>query len=468
MDLITEGKMEKLVKLFIVILFVSIFLVILHQVAGHKIIASMYYGKSFAFLNDLIKGQNFYPLKHYLQFSDQLLVYGLLCVNLFVILLCFSVGRHFIFLFFIAIVFLEIGLRILEPCFPKSYINDPVLGVRYRPFQEGANSLGFNDKEYPKEKNNLTTRIIALGDSFNWAGGYEMNYWTLAEQILNNSNRGKSIEILNQGTPMIGPAYELRLLKAVSMNFEPDIVVLAFFVGNDFGESDMNNFRIERFGYPLDIRLNERRRFPYVDLRDSYLWFFIDHRWEDFANTYNLSKEKRDGLRTGSFSKRNFLQIEAGRIAICTSPFYQSMAWLETRERILDFKNYLSQKGALFLILILPDEYQVNKSLRQEIFKEFSELKAAQYDFELPQKQLGRFLTDHNIEYLDLLPAFKSQAKDHELYLFRDTHFNNFGNSLASKEVAQFLKSRIQHLNEQKMGQLQQSPVAAKWGIKFL
>jgi len=50
-------------------------------------------------------------------------------------------------------VFLEISLRIAEPYFPSVFVNDPFLGVRHKPLVEGANSLGFNDKEFVKEKN---------------------------------------------------------------------------------------------------------------------------------------------------------------------------------------------------------------------------------------------------------------------------------------------------------------------------
>ena len=48
---------------------------------------------------------------------------------------------------------------------------------------------------------------------------------------------------------MIGPAYLLRLLKTTSIKFDPDIVVLSFFVDNDFGESDPNTMRLIRLCY---------------------------------------------------------------------------------------------------------------------------------------------------------------------------------------------------------------------------
>ena len=109
----------------------------------------------------------------------------------------------------------------------------------------------------------------------------------------------------------------------------------------------------------------------------------------------------------------------------------------------MDFKDYLRQKGISFYVVILPDEYQVSESLRREVFEQFPGLRTSPYDFELPQKELGRFLKVNHIEYLDLLPAFEDAAsRGEELYLFRDTHFNDRGNFLASKKVTEFLRNK--------------------------
>ncbi len=139
----------------------------------------------------------------------------------------------------------------------------------------GSNRLGFNDLDYP-EKNDFGIRIIGLGDSFNWAGGYKNNYWTLAEKILNDRSPPLKIEVLNQGTPMIGPAYLLQLLKTTSIKFDPNIVVLSFFVGNNFGESDPNTMRLVRFGLSLNKNLAAR---PFSLEEKSHLWFLLKKEW---------------------------------------------------------------------------------------------------------------------------------------------------------------------------------------------
>lgn len=336
---------------------------------------------------------------------------------------------------------LEISLRFLEPRLPAIYRNDPELGIQVKPFQLGSNHLGFNDEESSFKKTPSILRVLALGDSFNWAGGYEKNYWTLAEKILNLSDTKKYVEILNQGTPMTGPAYELELLKKVGILFDPDIVLLAFFVGNDFSDSfqDRDHILISRFGYPCNTLRTGKRSFPYVNLQtDSYLWFFAEHKGRELIN--NLQKKKNES--SVLLSEEAYYSIERDRMKPCQPSFYEdSDEWKETRKYLLEIKEFLSAKAIPFYVVIIPDEYQVNPALRQELFKRFSDLNAALYDFEIPQRELSRFLSEHSIEFLDLLPSLKAQSQSP--YTFRDTHWNDAGNAIAAQEVSRFLLRKI-------------------------
>ncbi len=315
--------------------------------------------------------------------------------------------RYILFLIVVSVIFLEVTLRILEPYFPSKYINVENVGVKHKPFYDSANSLGFNDKEYPKESEEGVTRIIALGDSFNWAGGYENNYWTLAEQYLSPSSDDSAIEILNQGTSMTGPDYLLRLLKQESIHFNPDVVILSFFVGNDFDQRRSGVFREVRLGYPLKMKSKKKLSL----IKDSYLWFFIASNKKRLSDQWMRKKEIKEGKRVGYISRKKFLEIEAERMMIGKASYYTSEDWKATQDILREFSRYLAERNIAFWVVILPDEYQVVNSLQEEVFEQFPAMLRQQYDFELPQKKLGAYLRGENINYLDLLPTFFQEAK---------------------------------------------------------
>ena len=303
------------------------------------------------------------------------------------------------------------------------------------------NSQGFNDKEYPHQKKNNVTRIVALGDSFNWAGEYKRNYWTLAENNLKKIAGFKNIEILNQGTPGVNPDYLLRLLKKESIFFSPDIVILAFFVGNDF--NNLNAVPFVRMGYPvLDIETTNKRFYPMLD---SYLWFYISRNIERFEDALLKKQEKKTGKRMGTYSRSKFLDIERKTMRIYKELFYTSPTWETTKTIFMKFSEFLSKKNIDFWVVLLPDECQVVDALQDELFNNFPIMVREQYDFELPQKMLGTYLKSVDIHYLDLLPVFTEQSESgKELYKWSNTHFNDRGNKLAAKEVSQFIAKQLE------------------------
>ena len=84
-------------------------------------------------------------------------------------------------------------------------------------------------------------------------------------------------------------------------------------------------------------------------------------------------------------------------------------------------------------VALLPDENQINKELRVRIVPPNS---ASRYDFDMPQKQLGKVLRDSGVGVIDLLPVFREDPRC--LYM-NDTHWNPDGHQLAAKAITQAL-----------------------------
>lgn len=350
----------------------------------------------------------------------------------------FRATAYLLFLAVVAVAGLEAGLRLLEPHLARNnpFVYDRQLGFRHRPNFNGANLYGFNDGDYPIDKPAGQFRIIGVGDSFNWAQGGN-NYWQAAEKLLRE--RGlRQIDILNQGTPATEPFYYLRLLQIDGVRFEPDMVVLGFFVGNDLLESS-RLVLYTRYGLLLPL---PRRPLQQALAHHSYLYSLVSH-YRPLLTKWGWVKDKGVDPVEKGFPEEKFLQIERARMQVCLREFYKGPRWKETRDKLLEIKVFLASRNIPLVVILLPDEYQVNASLQEDIFRSSPGLTRKNYDFSLPQEKLSSFLYEHEIPVVDLLPAFLEASRENSLYKFRDTHFNLEGNRVTARVLAEFLEEEL-------------------------
>ncbi|MDE5069539.1 MAG: hypothetical protein O4752_10470 [Trichodesmium sp. St4_bin8_1] len=97
--------------------------------------------------------------------------------------------------------------------FKGLYQYDPDLGFRVRPYMNGNNQFGFNDRDYPLEKNQNKFRLLVVSDSFNWAGGKEGNYTALLEKKFDSYFGKSQVEVINVGYPGTHTGEQLAMLK---------------------------------------------------------------------------------------------------------------------------------------------------------------------------------------------------------------------------------------------------------------
>lgn len=102
------------------------------------------------------------------------------------------------------------------------------------------NSKGLRDFERGYEKPDGVARVMMLGDSF--IGAFNVPFEEMASRRLETKLREATgtdrIEVINAGVQGYGTAQELLFLREEGFRYEPDIVVLNFFAGNDFGNND--------------------------------------------------------------------------------------------------------------------------------------------------------------------------------------------------------------------------------------
>ncbi len=157
----------------------------------------------------------------------------------------------------VPLVLLEIGLRIFAPQPHAVNVSEwhPVYGWHNRPGAHGffqtpefrmevrIDSLGLRYREVTRRKPTGTYRILGLGDSFAFGHGVAADscFLAVAERILDARSRaagGPRVEILNTGVGKWGTAQEYLYLMHEGFGFEPDAVLLAFCVDNDFENNE--------------------------------------------------------------------------------------------------------------------------------------------------------------------------------------------------------------------------------------
>jgi len=345
----------------------------------------------------------------------------------------------------------ELAMIVLEPYLSTGvYEYDPDIGFRVRPHAMGSNQFGFNDKDYPLQPPPGTFRILILGDSFGWAGGKEGNYTALLRGQLSAGPDGDRIEVINASYPMTHTGEQLLMLKKYGLQYNPQLLVLGFFAGNDFADADPNRKRIVVNDIYIDIdKRKEVTLFGYPLVPQSRLLSFAKQKYKIFRETRASSlmgRAQQQSASEGTFSEDTFLLIERSRMEFCNLKAYRQGKDAANIDYIFqsvrEMRDLLRTRGIPLFVAIFPDEFQVNEQLTDTIFRRFK-LERDDYDLELMQKLLKTFLDSEKIPYVDLLERFREVGKRESLYALRDTHWNEAGNRLAAEILRERLSGAV-------------------------
>jgi hypothetical protein len=355
----------------------------------------------------------------------------------------------------------ELLMIVLEPyLFKGLHEYDPDLGFRvraYHPVEQGTitNKFGFNAHDYPLQKAPGIYRILVVGDSFGWAGGREGNYTALLERQLDNHYGYHRIDIINAGYPMTHTAEQLVMLKKYGLQYHPDLVILGFFVGNDFIDGNPNRKRIVVNDLYIDIdRRREHIILGYPIIVQSRLLLYVKQKYKIFTELRKTAaSEPRQQLsqeQRGTLAEETFLDLERAQLE-----FFNINSWRKGRfqkninyilQSVSEMDALLKSRNIKFIVAIYPDAFQIDKTLLNVIFERFR-LRLDDYNLDLAQNILKSFLQSKDISYIDLTDRFRSEGKEKDLYVLRDSHWNRSGNQLAADILFETLVKRLDNVS---------------------
>jgi len=334
----------------------------------------------------------------------------------------------------VPLICVEILMTVLDPYLFKGFFEyDPDLGFRaraYYPTADGGrtNQFGFNDRDYPLQKAPDTFRVLVLGDSFSWAGGHDGNYTAILERRLESYYGSHKVDVINAGYSGTHTGEQLALLKKFGLQYNPDLVILGFFVGNDFLDGDPNRKRIIVNGVYIDIdKRREHKIFGYPIVLPSRLLPLLLQKYRVYEEQKNAGK--------GTFSEDTYLTIEKFRLDFFNMRSFEQGRYQQNIDYILqsalEMNDLLKSRHIDFVVAIYPDEFQVNPDLFNAILQKFK-LRREDYDLKLAQNLLESFLNSKGITYIDFLDRFMTEGRKAPLYELRDSHWNGAGNQLAA------------------------------------
>jgi hypothetical protein len=363
----------------------------------------------------------------------------------------------------IALVLGEFALRVIDFSFPVFYTYDDIVGVALRPGAEGwsrtegeafikISSDGLRDREHSKKKPPNTIRIAVLGDSMAEAlqVPIKSTFWSIVEDRVKECGAfgARDVEVLNFGVSGYGTAQELLTLRHRVSDYAPDVVVLAFYPGNDLRN---NSRELE----PMKLR-------PFFRLENGALVqdddFLRDPEYLSFKSSFGARKILFD-LRTFQLLRRAKTAIEqmASRETRSRQPENLEMgldeqtflppesaawrdAWAVTERLIVKTRDEAAAMGARFLLVSIPIGIQANPD--PKVREEFARGAGAR-DLFYAEGRLRTLGDKEKIDVLLLAPPFQTYAEKNRAYLhgFGNTHLgsghlNENGHRLAGELIS--------------------------------
>jgi hypothetical protein len=325
------------------------------------------------------------------------------------------------------------------------------------------NSQGWRDTEHSVQKPGDKTRIVVLGDSF--MEGYSVRLEDLMSKRLEHLSdiEGYKTEVINLGVGGYGTLQQYLVYKKVGRLYQPDIVLLGFYFGNDLRD---NSYELgSMFLNRTSIKLSSR---PFLRHTELPAWRITQVDYDGAMSRYTSHKEREKTL-TETIAEKSALFVTAHEVYKKIKARYQSMsiqdenstkralerhlaqfgqyycdepaeykrAWEITGAIIQKLDQVVSEDGAELVVFTVPALNEVDPSIIRNLENQNMSTPALCVEAAPSYLRLMRLLDELDVTYLDLLPDFRRAMRQDSVELFRrsDAHWNELGHDLAAKKI---------------------------------
>jgi len=348
------------------------------------------------------------------------------------------------------------------------------------------NARGLRDREIGYDNPTGALRILSLADSFGEALQVNLpdTYHKQLETRLIES-LGRPVEVINAGVGGWGTDQESIFYVAEGFRYQPDIVLLAFFIRNDAvnnygpleiarngGSQQKQFFTLSPGGELIPPPVQEQAdeaaetRLSNPDARSTpaentapLLWL-ADDLWRGSALYRFLMPYLRDipavVQRLGPSGILGGEAIVRANHPATPIPFfvYQSppdddfaAAWTLTEAIIGRLRDEVESRGSKLAVVLVAAPEQVYPEQWAQTVAGHPDMQNRTWDLDAPNRRLAEFLTAAGIPHLDLMPVFQDAAAQPgapRLHLRHDQHWTVEGHRLAAESIHTFLLDEFQ------------------------
>ena len=322
-----------------------------------------------------------------------------------------------------------------------------------------VNSDGLRDREHAKAKPPNTLRVAVLGDSFTEAihVPVKQTFWSKLERKLGNCKavKGrKNVEVINFGVQGYGTAQELIMLRKKVWDYNPDIVVLAFYVGNDvINNSPQLEYDLYRPFFVYDASGKLVQDMSFRDLapidRNERAVSFVDRMPNWIVNNSSILQviKKVDVDRKKRQLSEDFTTLSIENLKEPQNAAWQE-AWKVTEGMIVTMRNEVVQKKADFLVVTIGTPMQVDRDPAKR--KKFMQENNIQ-DLFYPDRRLEKLGAREGFRVLNLSEQFQGYTEKYQVcaHGFENSvpcggHWNELGHRLGSILINRNLCENLQ------------------------
>ncbi len=320
-------------------------------------------------------------------------------------------------------------------------------------YEVRTNSFGFRDREFARKKT-AKTRILAIGDSFTFGYGVEIEQAWPKVLEARAKTEGYDLEIANLGRPAGSPRSYAAVAEQAIPLLKPDLVIVAVLQGDDLAQmaDPPQAYGIVPFFRPENLptafpRL--RRLTPWMfpnllTLADQFLEPQIFSFWKTgasnlLANMTPAAKARFNALDQGV--KDAFLngQLNPALINLSTGrpDYFVSTMELDspyTKRLILEMANQLTlignaarQNQAKVIVVSVPYGIYVSQSSFKTRQRLGFEVAPSMLTTKVGDEPIRRASEIAGLSFYEVTDEFREVSREQDLFFELDGHFNAAG-----------------------------------------